>query len=1660
MKRILLTIASVFAFFAASGQCVSDTCSTPNTFYLDIDGDGFGVDDTLTNIACCATTSPSSMYSNVAGDVCPFDATKTTTANCACGTICPGDVVKGCIYDEACNYNAAANTYDGSCIFPDDSKCEQCLNGDIDPDGPCDCSGNTKDALGVCGGTCTADADNDGICDDNGIDPCPNDPNNEQDACGVCGGSGTDVDEDGICDSDDNCTDTNACNFEGQAISDGYNTGCEYPDALGECGGECTADVDTDGVCDDDEILGCTDATACNYDANATESDPAACLTADICGVCGGSGVPDGACDCDVYPNPGYDCNGDCLNDADSDGTCDEYEISGCTDATACNYNANATESDPTACMTRDVTNVCGGTCTTDVDGDGICDHDTNGDGIAEDLCTTGSGVIDECGVCDGSGIPAGDCDCFGNTTDALGDCGGRCVTDADTDGICDVDIDGNVIDLCDGTFDAIGVCGGTCLTDADGDGICDDGGADGCVGVVDECGVCGGSGPSEGKCDCDGNELDAAGVCGGSCTTDADEDGICDDVDTCIGELDDCGICNGSGIPPGDCDCFGNVADVIGVCGGRCVQDDDNDGICDLDADGNTLDNCDGVVDACGVCNGPGPLADCGCTASIAGFCDCEGNVLDDCGVCGGDGPEFGKDCDGNCLSDVNGDGICDDIEEMPLRDRLVVNLDPTGLMAIDINPFNVQYTNDSLERLYRLMSEDLDDGSLTGASKNVTLETSVVNNGTLVVDGPATFERKVDMNRYLTINGDINIEGAADILGNTISNGGVKTSDLQLESDMEVGGDAEFEGPLTVDGQTKIKNTLTARGEFNVHQGEDGSGEMNDTEVFSITAATGNTDVLGRITTEGSIDIDGTGTFGRLNMNGLSVLDQLRVDSLFDLNASANVLGNFRVNSDKFVASVTSGNTSIGGSGDLTIARDLLIGGNFTIDGTCTIEGVTFANGGIETTSMALTGDLDVGGKASTGLDLNVYGAGSFARAFATGGDLTLVKGSTNKVFNTDTVFTVSGSNGDVMLTNQFQSQSMEMAGQTSVGGNLAVGGNFSTTGSADLDAGLRIDGIAYFVGNNTTQGAVTSSAQLRINGTTTVTGTPSFERGLTVTGASSMRRLDASDQLNVTAQTGYVARFRNSSTNSKQGGVKIRVGSNLPGNANQFMSFNNSSGAQVGRIEGEKAQVSSGQVLQNSTNELLNNGDYNIEMMMLNQEIQNAQEGVTSAKIATANAGIDLAIAIADIAASAATTTTCAGIVIYGFFPVPFVCQTIPIPSTLGGALADLAPAILNLASAISGNVEASSNLTDVETDKTNFLNATYNDMEQLGSDGLESTNASNHYKVGVTYQSGSADYAEWLPKANPSADFEPGQVVGVKNGSISLDTYDAEKVLVISTQPIVLGNMPKGDEFRYEKTAFMGQVPVRVIGAVHAGDYIVASGLSDGNAMAIAPDKMTIKDLERFVGMAWEDGLNPFKNVVNCAVGMPNSGSELFADLQSRVEDQSTRTDQLKDMLLLWSKRQGELNIADAMQTGMIPRPITMQAEEIVWSKPGFDDVVIHELTPEAIELAIDKSVKIAKNQGMANEELDAWKAFLNGDPAMRRMVSQTVAQRLNDYNKMAVQAMIDFEGKDVTRVRYVERDVPAWESEKAAPERDAKGKKWHFKQWGGSRTNKK
>ena len=51
--------------------------------------------------------------------------------------------------------------------------------------------------------------------------------------------------------------------------------------------------------------------------------------------------------------------------------------------------------------------------------------------------------------------------------------------------------------------------------------------------------------------------------------------------------------------------------------------------------------------------------------------------------------------------------------------------------------------------------------------------------------------------------------------------------------------------------------------------------------------------------------------------------------------------------------------------------------------------------------------------------------------------------------------------------------------------------------------------------------------------------------------------------------------------------------------------------------------------------------------------------------------------------------------------------------------------------------------------------------------------------------------------------------------------------------------------------------MGQVPVKVIGEVEIGDYILPSGSEDGFAIAVHPNEMLARDYQRIVGIAWED-----------------------------------------------------------------------------------------------------------------------------------------------------------------------------------------------------------
>jgi len=179
------------------------------------------------------------------------------------------------------------------------------------------------------------------------------------------------------------------------------------------------------------------------------------------------------------------------------------------------------------------------------------------------------------------------------------------------------------------------------------------------------------------------------------------------------------------------------------------------------------------------------------------------------------------------------------------------------------------------------------------------------------------------------------------------------------------------------------------------------------------------------------------------------------------------------------------------------------------------------------------------------------------------------------------------------------------------------------------------------------------------------------------------------------------------------------------------------------------------------------------------------------------------------------------------------------------------------------------------------------------------------------LGVAYTSSSGDYAEYLRRADPNEALYPGDVVGMTNGLISKNTAGAQNILSISMAPIVLGNIPpKGQEQAFNKVAFLGQVPVKVRGAVHEGDFIIASGLNDGIAVAVSAQDITPEQFTQVLGRAWTSSADAKLKYIKVAVGL---NAKSMSEIMSREENE---INVLKQQVIELRKTNGEVAILKA------------------------------------------------------------------------------------------------------------------------------------------------
>lgn len=326
-----------------------------------------------------------------------------------------------------------------------------------------------------------------------------------------------------------------------------------------------------------------------------------------------------------------------------------------------------------------------------------------------------------------------------------------------------------------------------------------------------------------------------------------------------------------------------------------------------------------------------------------------------------------------------------------------------------------------------------------------------------------------------------------------------------------------------------------------------------------------------------------------------------------------------------------------------------------------------------------------------------------------------------------------------------------------------------------------------------------------------------------------------------------------------------------------------------------------------------------------------------------------GVDVAIATAGVASASSSSTVCAGL---------GACVTAPVPSLIVAAAAQLVLEAANLAMVVADQV-------------------LYNE--------------SVRNNIGVTYQSGSGDYAEWLPKSDNNEKFLPGDIVGVKGGFISRSTAGADHYMVVSHNPIVLGNMPEqNNTVDHEKVAFMGQVLVRTSGKVFPGDLILPSGNNDGKGIPVSPENIEPAQYNKIVGVAWSESLSDQSGFVNVAVGInANILAQLGASQEKKLKEQEAeirnlraQVDKMNEAL---SKAVPEYSALMMKEPKENPAP-----EAAVQVQPPVREsrtVVYHEITNQQIIAGLSMAENILRQKGV-DVEKNTFFRKIKEDPGYR------------------------------------------------------------------------
>jgi hypothetical protein len=614
-----------------------------------------------------------------------------------------------------------------------------------------------------------------------------------------------------------------------------------------------------------------------------------------------------------------------------------------------------------------------------------------------------------------------------------------------------------------------------------------------------------------------------------------------------------------------------------------------------------------------------------------------------------------------------------------------------------------------------------------------------------------------------------------------------------------------------------------------------------------------------------------------------------------------------------------------------------------NITATGTLDVDGDTFLNR-----------ELTVNGPTNlySTLDVNNNNASNLT------GDLT-VGGETNLAGS----LTVEGA------TSLNSSLDVNNKSTTNLTGALNVG---EATGLVDVDAPTVLNGTLNVVGLTTVDDFVSTgeaafndlkAKTLEVSDSSTLIGINvldgdntignSFDDIINVQGQLSV---NSDKQIKITSTLTGVDSDINAYPVLIEGGTQglaIKVNRSRDNSTNFITFFDTERTESWGRIEGE------------IPSQFTNNDDYNFDVRATAYDVYDSE-------LDLAWALVDVGILAAKVIATGTDVRPCLG---FG------ACAVSPGPVMIAQVIGEAVVVGLQVGFATDANNRANAN---------------------------EDLYAANTIKnQGVTYASGAGDYAEYLLRADVNESMSYGDIVGVKGGTISKNVIAAERMMVVSYKPIVLGNMPQSNKEKdYEKVAFMGQVPVKVFGKVNIGDYIIPSGNNDGFGKALAPEKISSKDIKNIVGVAWEASEQKHGlKLINVAVGInTNDNNSIVEKLEERVLEQDNALKQLKKLLEEAIDRLIVLENKPASQNLNETNSHNDEVDQTGISSDGRkyvieNDMIYYEITDADIERGFSFAEKMMQDGGVDAEIYSIWKK-INENPSSKLKLSNSLKEKFD------------------------------------------------------------